>query len=114
MVDRRKDLIISGGINVVPREVEEVIASHPLVASAAVVGVPHKRLGECVCAFIVPTAEGVLTDTDVLEWCAGRIAGYKRPKLVFFIERLPVNSTGKLLKRDLVELASRAVDGARG
>lgn len=111
VVDRRKDLIISGGINIVPREVEEVIASDPRVGSVAVVGVPHERLGECACAFIVPAAGAVLTENDVLEWCTSRIAGDKRPKLVFFVERLPVNSTGKLIKRDLVELASRTTRG---
>jgi fatty-acyl-CoA synthase len=107
IVDRRKDLIISGGINVVPREVEEVIAADPRVSAAAVVGVPHERLGECVCAFVVPAAGAVLAEADVLDWCSGRMAAFKRPKLVFLVERLPVNSTGKLLKRDLIELASR-------
>jgi acyl-CoA synthetase (AMP-forming)/AMP-acid ligase II len=113
IVDRRKDLIISGGINVVPREVEEVISADPRVATAAVVGVPHERLGECVCAFVVPAAGAVLAEADVLDWCRSRIAAFKRPKLVFLVERLPVNSTGKLLKRDLIELASRTIGRAQ-
>jgi len=106
VVERRKDLIISGGINVVPREVEEAIASNPRVASVAVVGVPHRRLGECVCAFVVPACGHELTAQDVTDWCAGRLASYKRPKIVRFTDWLPVNSTGKVLKRELVQLAT--------
>lgn len=111
VVERRKDLIISGGINVVPREVEEVIAADPRVRSVAVVGVPHRRFGECVCAFVVAEPGESLTEDDVLAWCSTRIAGYKRPKAVLFLDALPVNSTGKLLKRELVALGGRLVDG---
>jgi acyl-CoA synthetase (AMP-forming)/AMP-acid ligase II len=105
VVERRKDLVISGGINVVPREVEEAIASDPRVRAVAVAGIPHRRLGECVCAFVVPVPGQLLTPGDVLDWCAARLASYKRPKLVLFLAELPVNSTGKVVKRDLVELA---------
>jgi acyl-CoA synthetase (AMP-forming)/AMP-acid ligase II len=110
VVERRKDLIISGGINVVPREVEDVIAGDPRVRAVAVVGVPHRRFGECVCAFVVPEPGETLAEDDVLLWCSSRIAGYKRPKVVLFLDQLPVNSTGKVLKRDLVVLGSRTVD----
>ena len=108
VVERRKDLIISGGINVVPREVEEAIASDPRVRAVAVIGVPHSRLGECVCAFVVPGPGQALTANDVRQWCAGSLAAYKRPKIVHFTAALPVNSTGKVLKRDLVTLAAQA------
>ncbi|MGF7233524.1 MAG: class I adenylate-forming enzyme family protein [Frankia sp.] len=110
VLERRKDLIISGGINVVPREVEEVIAGDPRVRAVAVVGVPHRRLGECVCAFVVPELGQTLAEDDVLRWCSSRIAGYKRPKVVLFLDQLPVNSTGKVIKRDLVTLGSKTVD----
>jgi len=107
VVERRKDLIISGGINVVPREVEEAIASDPRVRAVAVIGVPHRRLGECVCAFVVPAPGHTLTADDVADWCAARLASYKRPKIVQFADRLPVNSTGKVVKRELAELAAK-------
>jgi acyl-CoA synthetase (AMP-forming)/AMP-acid ligase II len=106
VVERRKDLIISGGINVVPREVEEAISSDPRVAAVAVVGAPHHRLGECVCAFVVPARGHELTAQDVTDWCAGRLASYKRPRIVRFTDALPVNSTGKVVKRELAELAA--------
>jgi acyl-CoA synthetase (AMP-forming)/AMP-acid ligase II len=108
VVERRKDLIISGGINVVPREVEEAIASDPRVRAVAVIGVPHRRLGECVCAFVVPAPGQALTADDVTAWCAARLASYKRPKIVQFTDRLPVNSTGKVVKRELAALAAKA------
>ena len=106
VVERRKDLIISGGINVVPREVEEVIASDPRVRAVAVAGVPHHRLGESVGAFVVPEPGVTLTEDDVLRWCSSRIAGYKRPRVVLLLDELPVNSTGKVLKRELVALGT--------
>jgi acyl-CoA synthetase (AMP-forming)/AMP-acid ligase II len=108
VVERRKDLIISGGINVVPREVEEAIGSDPRVRAVAVVGAPHRRLGECVCAFVVPQPGQALTADDVAGWCATRLASYKRPKIVQFTDRLPVNSTGKVVKRELAALAAKA------
>ncbi|HTR90113.1 MAG TPA: AMP-binding protein [Trebonia sp.] len=107
VVERRKDLIISGGINVVPREVEEAIASDPRVRAVAVVGVPHRRLGECVCAFVVPQPGQVLTADDIAAWCAARLASYKRPKVVQFTDQLPVNSTGKVVKRELAAQAAK-------
>jgi long-chain acyl-CoA synthetase len=106
VVDRRKDLIISGGINVVPREVEEAIGAHPRVRAVAVVGVPHARFGECVCAVVVPEPGHALSEQDVLDWCSTRLAGYKRPKIVHFVEQLPVNSTGKVVKRELAVLTA--------
>jgi len=114
VVERRKDLIISGGINVIPREVEETIASDPRVRAVAVVGAPHRRLGECVCAFVVTEPGQTLTEDDVLHWCSTRIAAYKRPKVVLFAAQLPVNSTGKIVKRELVALATKTGTGCGG
>jgi len=114
VVERRKDLIISGGINVIPREVEEGIASDPRVRAVAVVGVPHRRLGECVGAFVVPQPGQALTEQDVLDWCSARLASYKRPKIVLFLPQLPVNSTGKVVKRELAGLADRGLAAEPG
>jgi acyl-CoA synthetase (AMP-forming)/AMP-acid ligase II len=107
VVERLKDVIISGGINVVPREVEETIAGDPRVRAVAVIGIPHPRFGECVCAFVVPEPGQVLTEDDVAGWCASRLASYKRPKIVQFTDQLPVNSTGKVVKRELAEFATK-------
>ncbi len=100
IVDRKKDLIISGGLNVYPREVEEVLAAHPAVADVAVVGLPDAYWGERVVAFLVaPAAAG---DTDGLAlFCAERLADYKRPREFRWVDQLPRNSNGKLLKRTL-------------
>jgi acyl-CoA synthetase (AMP-forming)/AMP-acid ligase II len=101
--DRVKDMIVSGGENVYPAEVESVLFSHPGVADAAVIGVPDERWGEAVKAVVVAAAEAAVTEADLLEHCRGRIAGYKRPKSVDFVDSLPRNPTGKVLKRVLRE-----------
>ena len=101
IVDRAKDVIITGGINVHGREVEEVVCAHPHVAQAAVIGVPDERWGERVHAVVV-AAPGAAIDADaVLVFCAGRLAGYKRPRTIEVVESLPVSATGKVLKREL-------------
>ncbi len=100
IVDRKKDLIISGGLNVYPREVEEVLAAHPAVADVAVVGLADAYWGERVVAFLV--AAEAAGDTDGLAmFCAERLADYKRPREFRWVDRLPRNSAGKLLKREL-------------
>jgi len=101
--DRIKDMIISGGENIYPAELESALYSHPDVADVAVIGVPDERWGEAAKAVIVP-AEGVEPDPDaILAFARERLAGYKVPKSVDFVEALPRNPTGKLLKRDLRE-----------
>lgn len=101
IVDRLKDMIIRGGFNVYPREVEELLVTHPDVSLAAVVGVPDERYGEEIKAFIVPKA-GTTPDPDaIIEWTHERIAGYKYPRIVEVRESLPLNATGKVLKREL-------------
>lgn len=101
LVDRKKDVIISGGVNVYPREVEECLHAHPAIAEAAVVGVPDDYWGEAVKAFVVVSAGAVLDADAVLAYCTSRLAGYKLPKTVSFVEALPRNAAGKVLKRDL-------------
>ena len=100
--DRSKDLIISGGMNIYPREVEEVLLRHPGVRAAAVVGVPDAEWGESVVAFVVPADPGRPPAPEELErLCLDHIARYKRPKHYRFVEALPINNYGKVLKREL-------------
>jgi long-chain acyl-CoA synthetase len=101
IVDRKKDMIIRGGFNVYPREVEEVLYAHPQVLEAAVIGVPHESHGEEVKAVIVPRPQSGLTKEAVVEWCKERLAAYKYPRIVEFSEGLPKGPTGKILKREL-------------
>ncbi len=101
--DRSKDVVISGGSNIYPREVEEVLITHPDVAEACVVGAPDEEWGEVVVAFIVGTAAEADLDAHLLE----RIARFKRPKRYLYIDELPKNSYGKVLKRELRERLSQ-------
>jgi acyl-CoA synthetase (AMP-forming)/AMP-acid ligase II len=100
---RRGDLVISGGFNVYPAEVEQVLARLDGVAGAAVIGVPHDRLGEVGKAYVVPRPGRVLDADQVLAFCRARLAGYKLPRQVEFRGDLPRNSSGKVLKRQLRE-----------
>ncbi|MFD5061790.1 long-chain fatty acid--CoA ligase [Streptomyces sp. NPDC058394] len=101
IVDRAKDMIIRGGFNVYPREIEEVLLTHPAVSTAAVIGVPHERHGEEIKACIVLTPGAALTEDELIAWCKETMAGYKYPRLVAFLNALPTNATGKILKREL-------------
>jgi malonyl-CoA/methylmalonyl-CoA synthetase len=98
IVGRRKELIISGGYNVYPREVEDVLRSHPAVRDAAVVGRPDPEWGERVTAFV--EADGV-DERELLELAAGQLAPYKRPRAVVFVDALPRNALGKVVKGEL-------------
>jgi acyl-CoA synthetase (AMP-forming)/AMP-acid ligase II len=99
LLDRRHDLIISGGFNVYPREVEDVLLSHPAVVEAAVVGLPDEKWGERVAAAVVTRTP--TEPADVLEFCAGRLAGFKRPRAVEVWPALPVSPVGKSLRREV-------------
>ena len=101
IVDRSKDMIIRGGFNVYPREVEEVLMTHPDVSLAAVVGVPHESHGEEVKAFVILRDGSTATAEDLLAWGRTQMAGYKYPRLVEVVASLPMTATGKILKRDL-------------
>lgn len=103
LLDRAKDVIISGGNNIYPREVEEVIIQHPSVASVVVCGVPHAYWGEAVHAVIVTKAGMSLTAEEVVAHCARHIAGYKKPKSIDFVDSLPVNGYGKIMRREVRE-----------
>jgi long-chain acyl-CoA synthetase len=101
IVDRKKDMIIRGGLNVYPREIEEVMLTHPAVSLAAVIGVPDERLGEEVKAFVVLKPGAEQTAAELVAWCREQMAAYKYPRSVELRESLPVGPTGKILKRAL-------------
>jgi fatty-acyl-CoA synthase len=101
VVDRKKDMIKSGGENVASREVEEVIYGHPAVSEVAVVGLPHPEWIEMVSAFVVPRAGETINDAELIGWCRERLAGFKSPKKVFVVDELPKNASGKIMKREL-------------
>jgi long-chain acyl-CoA synthetase len=100
IVDRVKDMIIRGGFNVYPREIEEVLYAHPAIVEAAVIGVPHESHGEEVKAIVV-SRDPELTAEQVTDYCRERLAAYKYPRIVEFAEMLPKGPTGKILKREL-------------
>ncbi|POX47553.1 long-chain-fatty-acid--CoA ligase [Streptomyces sp. Ru71] len=101
IVDRSKDLIIRGGFNVYPREIEEVLMTHPQVSLAAVIGVPHERHGEEIKAYVIPQPGSSLTEEELVAWAKGQMASYKYPRIVEFVTSLPMTATGKILKREL-------------
>jgi long-chain acyl-CoA synthetase len=101
IVDRKKDMVISGGINIYPREVEEVLFQHPQIAEVAVVGVPDEKWGEKLKAFVVRRPGSVITAEELLRFCDGRISKIKIPKEVAFIGQIPRNASGKVLKTEL-------------
>ena len=103
LADRKSNMIISGGLNVYPSEVEQVLGTHPKVKDVAAIGVPHEKWGEAVHAVIVLHQDQVASDSDILDWCRDKIAGYKRPKSISFIveDEMPRTATGKVLHRVL-------------
>lgn len=101
IVDRVKDMIIRGGFNVYPREVEEVLYSHPAVVEAAVIGIPHESHGEEVKAVVALGKGQEASAEELVAWCKERLAMYKYPRVVEFVESLPKGPTGKILKREL-------------
>jgi len=102
VVDRTKDLIIRGGFNVYPREIEEVLYEHPAVAEAAVIGVPHDSLGEEVTAVVALKDGATATPDEVRDFVKSQVAAYKYPRQVWFVDELPKGPTGKIRKRDIV------------
>ncbi len=101
ITDRKKDLVLVGGFNVYPREVEDILFGHPKVAMAAVIGLPDARSGEAVKAFIQLKAGETATEEEILVYCKENMAGYKRPRLIEFRDALPVSAVGKVLRRVL-------------
>ena len=102
IVDRKKDLIIRGGYNIYPREIEEVLYEHPAVAEAAVIGLPHPALGEEVGAAVALKPGAVATPEELRDYVKGQVAAYKYPRHVWIMDALPKGATGKIQKRDIV------------
>ncbi len=103
IVDRAKDMIIRGGYNVYPREIEEVLLSHEAVSLAAVVGIPHDSHGEEIKAFVILEQDASVTEDELVAWGKEEMAAYKYPRLVEIVSDLPMTATGKILKRELVK-----------
>jgi long-chain acyl-CoA synthetase len=103
IVDRKKDMIIAGGYNIYPREIDEVLYQHPDIVDACSIGVPDAYRGETVKAFVVPRADVDLTAEDVIDFCRRKLAAYKAPKIVEFRQELPKSAVGKILRRALRE-----------
>ena len=101
IVDRKKDMILRGGFSVYPRELEEVMLTHPAVSLVAVIGIPDERLGEEVKAFVVKKPGVEVTEDELKGWCKDQFAAYKYPRLIEFRTELPTSATGKILKREL-------------
>ena len=103
IVDRKKDMIITGGMNVYPRDVEEPLYQHPKVREAVAVGVPDPRWGEAVKVYLVLRDGETATEQEILDYCHARMARYKVPKYVEFRRELPKSLVGKVLRRQLIE-----------
>jgi long-chain acyl-CoA synthetase len=101
VIDRKKEMIIRGGENVYPREVEDVLYTHPAVAEAAVIGVPDDRLGQEVKAVVALRPGRSVDEAELVAYVRERVASYKYPRSVEFRDHLPMNATGKILKREL-------------
>jgi long-chain acyl-CoA synthetase len=101
VVDRLKDMVIRGGFNVYPRELEEVLMTHPAIAMVAVIGVPHEVHGEEIKAVVLPKPGASVTPDEIVAWCRERMAAYKYPRIVEIVDALPMTATGKILKRAL-------------
>lgn len=101
IVDRKKDMIISGGFNIYSREVETILESSEKVAEVAVIGVPDEKYGESVKAFVVLKQGMKATDEEIIDYCKAHLASYKKPKYVEFVDSLPRNTVGKVMKYKL-------------
>ena len=101
VVDRVKDIIVSGGENVASREVEDVLHTHPAVGDVAVIGLPDTRWGERVCAVVVTRPDTSVDGDELIALCRSHLAGFKTPRVVHFVETLPRNAAGKVLKQQL-------------
>ena len=101
IVDRKKDMIIAGGYNIYPVELDDVLMGHPKILEACTIGIPHDYRGETVKAFIVSKQGEELAEEDVIAYCRENLTGYKVPKQVEFIDAVPKSAVGKLLRREL-------------
>jgi long-chain acyl-CoA synthetase len=110
IVDRKSDMIIRGGENIYPREIDEVLYQHPNIAAAAVIGIPDELYGEEVAAFVVLKDSATETEEEIVDFCRQRLADYKCPKTIHFVKEIPKGPTGKLLKRELATQFKKVSD----
>ena len=103
MVDRKSDMIVSGGMNIYPAEIEAVMIGHPKIAEVAVIGVPDEKWGQSVKALIIAAPGMDVTEEEIIEWCRGKMAGYRIPRSVDFVSEFPKTPTGKIKKKVLRE-----------
>jgi long-chain acyl-CoA synthetase len=102
LADRKSDMVITGGVNVYPREIEEVLMEHPAVSLAAVIGIPHESHGEEIKAVVIKEkGHDDVSEADLVGWAKEQLAAYKYPRVVEFVDALPMTATGKILKREL-------------
>jgi len=111
IVDRKKDMIIAGGYNVYPREIDEVLYEHPKIADAVSIGIPDAYRGETVKVFVVVKPEETLTEEEVIAHCKEKLAAYKVPRMVEFRQELPKSMVGKVLRKELRAAESRTIGG---
>jgi len=104
IVDRKKDMIVAAGYNIFPQEVDEILFQHPKILEACTIGVPDEYRGETVKSYIVVKAGESLDREEVINYCKERLAAYKVPKIIEFIDELPKSAVGKILRRKLKEI----------
>lgn len=112
LVDRKKDMIIASGYNIYPNEIDEILYEHPQVLEACTIGVPDEYRGETVKSYIVPRPEGAVTEAEIIEHCKKKLAAYKVPKKIAFVDALPKSTVGKILRRKLRELDAQQSSGS--
>lgn len=114
VVDRKGDMFIVGGFNAYPAEIEALLAEHPTIGEVAVIGVPDERLGEVGAAFVVAAANSFPEPQELMAWTRDRLANFKVPRVIWVVDALPRNATGKVLKGDLRSLAGRLITSPDG
>jgi len=113
IVDRKKDMIVSGGENIYPREIEEVLFRHPAIADVAIVGIPDPIWGETVKAFIVLKHGKIVAEQEVIDFCKRHLASYKKPRAIEFVSSIPKNPSGGPLKRLLKDYDQKGGGGQK-
>jgi acyl-CoA synthetase (AMP-forming)/AMP-acid ligase II len=103
IVDRKKDVIISGGVNIYPREVEEILNLHPAVNETCIFGIPDDKWGESICAHIVLKEGHIVSEDELIELCKGHLASFKKPKVIRIVDALPKSPYGKILRKEIRE-----------
>ena len=111
IVDRKKDMIIASGYNIYPREIDEILFEHPKVLEACAIGIPDAYRGETVKAFIVVKPGETLTEEEITQWCKEKLAAYKVPKMIEFVDALPKSAIGKILRREVKEMDKKKKQG---